>query len=161
MHLPKLIHPNQVGYVKNRNITDNIRTVIDLMEYLKDEDLPGILINIDFEKAFDLVDWTFLRSVLGKFNFGDSMIKWIQTFYTNITSCTINNRVTSRYFPVERGVRQGDPLSPYLFILCEEILACNIRQNENIEGIQLDHRQLKLLQYADDTSGLLKDKKIS
>lgn len=158
-YLPKLIHPNQVGYVKNRNITDNIRTVIDLMEYLKEENLPGILINIDFEKAFDSVDWTFLRLVLNKFNFGESIIAWIKMFYTNISSCIINNGATSNYFPVHRGVRQGDPLSPYLFILCGEILASRIRQNNNIEGIQLNDLQLKLLQYADDTNGILKDRK--
>lgn len=158
-HLTKLIHPNQVGYVKNRKITDNIRTVIDIMEHLKEDKLPGILINIDFEKAFDSIDWTFLKLVLNKFNFGNSLTKWIQTFYTNLSSCVINNGFTSKYFPVERGVRQGDALSPYLFILCAEILSSSIRQNENIEGINLQQSQLKLLQYADDTNGILKDRK--
>ena len=143
-YLPKLIHPNQVGYVKNRNITDNIRTIIDLMEYLKADNLPGILINIDFEKAFDSVDWTFLKLVLSKFNFGDSLIKWIDMFYTNISSCIMNNGLTSSYFQLHRGVRQGDPLSPYLFILCAEILASSIRQNQQIKGIPLETDELKL-----------------
>lgn len=158
-HLPKLIHSNQVGYVQNRKITDNIRTAIDIMETLKEDNLSGILINIDFEKAFDSIDWTFLKFVLHKFNFGNSLTKWIQTFYTNISSCTINNGFTSKYFPLGRGVRQGDALSPYLFILCAEILASSIRQNNKIEGMNMQHTQLKLLQYADDTTGLLKDKK--
>ena len=99
-YLPKLIHSNQVGYVKNRIITDNIRTIIDLMEFLKNGNLSGILINIDFEKAFDSVDWTFLKSVLNKFNIGESFIRWFEVFYSNISSCVINNGFTSNYFNV-------------------------------------------------------------
>ena len=156
--LPSLIHTNQVGYVKRRNITDNIRSVIDIMEYLKDRQLPGIMINIDFEKAFDSVNWLFLETMLQNLNFGPSFIKWIKTFYTNISSCITNNGYTSNYFPIQRGVRQGDPLSPYLFILVVEMMACKIRQDERVEGIKLnDTSEIKLLQYADDTNGLLKD----
>jgi len=156
-HLPKIIHQNQVGYVQGRNITDNIRTVIDIMDYLKQKNVPGILINIDFEKAFDSLDWTFLELVLQKFNFGESLIRWIKLFYTDISSCIINNSFTSPYFPVGRGVRQGDPLSPYLFILSVEILASSIRQNRDIEGLEIGNTPIKLLQYADDTSGILND----
>ena len=155
--LPKLINENQVGYVQNRNITENIRTVIDIMEYLEKEDRPGLIINIDFEKAFDSVEWPFIKLVLKKFNFGSSLMQWVETFYKNISSCVINNGVTSPYFNLERGVRQGDPLSPYLFILCAEILACKIRQNQNIHGIEIGNHKLSLLQYADDTSGILLD----
>jgi hypothetical protein len=58
-----------------------------------------------------------------------------------------------------RGVRQGDPLSPYLFILVTEILAASIIQNEKIEGINIGHSNIKVLQYADDTNGALKNEK--
>ena len=156
-YLPKIIHRNQVGYVQGRNITDNIRTVIDIMDYLMQENLPGILINIDFEKAFDSLDWVFLEKVLEKYNFGEYLIRWIKLFYTDISSCIINNGSTSPYFAVGRGVRQGDPLSPYLFILCVEILASRIRQEPDIEGTEVDGMVTKLLQYADDTSGILKN----
>ncbi len=156
--LPKLIHCNQAGYVKGRNIADNIRAIEDIVKYLKDCERPGVLINIDFEKAFDSLNWTFLLSTLAKFNFGPSFIKWIQTFYTNVSSCIINNGFTSPYFPVQRGVRQGDPLSPYLFILMVEIMSSKIRQERTITGIKLgESTELKLLQYADDTNGLLSD----
>lgn len=155
--LPKLIHSNQVGYVKGRNIAENIRTIADILDYLKDNNLPGAIVNIDFEKAFDSVQWTFMTAVLRKLNFGPSFIGWIETFYANITSCIINKGHTSRYFNVQRGVRQGDPLSPYLFIMMVEIMARKIRQDKTIHGINIENRELKLLQYADDTNGLLKD----
>ena len=76
-------------------------------------------------------------------------------FYTNISSCVINNGTTSTYFAVDRGVRQGDPLSPYLFVLGVEILAHMIRVNENIKGLKIMNQIIKLLQYADDTLGIV------
>lgn len=155
--LPKLMNENQVGYVQDRNIVENIRTIQDLLYFTKNKDIPGLMIMIDFEKAFDSLDWQFLDLVLKKFNFGPSITKWVKTFYTGVSSCVINKGVTSEYFPVERGVRQGDPLSPYLFILSVEVLACAIRQNKEIKGINIGNTELKVLQYADDTSGILRD----
>lgn len=158
-HLPGLIHENQVGYVKERSMTDNIRSIVDTINYLKSANLPGVLINVDFEKAFDSLNWGFLRETLKKVHFGPSFIKWIDLFYTNISSCIVNNGTTSKYFNVSRGVRQGDPLSPYLFIIAVEVMACKIRQDENIHGVNLGGEQVKLLQYADDTNGILQNKK--
>ena len=156
--LPELIHHNQVGYVKQRNISENIRTIADLLEYTKKKHMPGILMCIDFQKAFDSLNWAFLELTLKKFNFGDSFIHWIQTLYNGTSSCVTNNGVASEYFSLGRGVRQGDPLSPYLFILAVEILANKIRQENKIKGITIKGQDIKLLQYADDTTGTLKDK---
>lgn len=146
-----------MGYVKNRNIADNIRTVADLLHHTKLQQLPGILINIDFKKAFDSLDWIFLKLILEKFNFGATFINWIQTLYQGSSSCIINKGVTSEYFLLGRGVRQGDPLSPYLFILAVEILASIIRQENRIKGFTFQNQEVKLLQYADDTTGILAD----
>jgi len=156
-HLPKLVHPNQAGYVQGRQIANNIRAISDIYDYTKENGIPGILVNLDFEKAFDSVDWDFLNLVLKKYNFGVSLRRWIEVFYSDISSCVLNNGSTSNYFKLGRGVRQGDPLSPYLFILVVEILACSIRQNKSIKGIMIDHVETKILQYADDTNGALSD----
>ena len=69
----------------------------------------------------------------------------------------MNNGTASNYFPLERGVRQGDPLSPYLFIVVVETLAIAIRQSQDIKGISIENEETKILQYADDTTAVLSD----
>ena len=87
------------------------------------------MIFIDFQKAFDSVEWDFILGCLEAFNFGPDFIQWIKTFYKNAQSCVINNGTTSDHFFLERGVRQGDPLSPYIFVLAAEALAIAVRQD--------------------------------
>ena len=79
--------------------------------------------------------------------------------YTEISSCIINNGTTSKYFPVSRGVRQGDPLSPYLFIVVTEFLASRIRSNSDIKGFMVNENNIKLTMYADDTTAFVADEK--
>jgi len=79
-HLPKLINHNQVEYVKGRNITDNIRTISDLMFLTRKDNIGGMIIGIDFEKAFDSVNWNFLKHILKHYNFGIYFIRWVDIF---------------------------------------------------------------------------------
>ena len=153
--LPKLIHEDQTGFVKGRYIGDNIRLLYDMIHHLDEEKLPGLLVSIDYEKAFDSVDWNFMHSALEQYGFGKDILHWIQTFYKEIKSSVIVNGKVSESFHVKRGCRQGDPISPYLFILCAEILACKIRNNEEIKGIKVDNTEFKISQFADDTTFLL------
>ena len=150
--LDTLINEDQKGFTKGRYIGENIRLLYDILQITEKEKIPGCLVLIDFEKAFDTISWQFMFKVLKYFNFGNSIITWIKTFYNNISSTVIQSGFLSRSFDVERGCRQGDPLSPYLFILCAEILAEMIRKNENISGIVLNNKENKLSQFADDTS---------
>ena len=80
-----------------------------------------------------------------------------RNFYKNIQSCVINNGFASDFFALERKVRQGDPLSPFLFVLAVEVLAIAVRQNINIRGISIDGQETKLLQCTDDTTATLAD----
>ncbi len=156
-NIPNLVKLNQTGFVKGRYINDTVRALFDTIEYCKISQHNGLFLMIDFEKAFDSLDWKFLFKTLEVMNFGDSFVKWVKIFYNNIESCVCNNGITSSYFKLKRGVRQGDPLSSYLFILCVEVMAVTILNNNKIRGITVNNQELKLLQYADDTTAVLKD----
>ena len=136
--LPSLIGYEQSAFVKDRVIGDAVRTVSDILYFTKQNNLPGILLNIDFEKAYDSVDHKYLFKVLDTFNFGTSLKKWIKMFYNDISSCVMNNGLTTGYFKVNRGLRQGDPSSCYLFVLAIELLLINIRNNNDILGINIE-----------------------
>ena len=127
------------------------------MDFTEKENIPGLMIFIDFRKAFDTLEWSFLFNGLDSFNFVNEFKRWISTFYKSIQSCVINNGLSSEYFNLTHGVRQGDPLSPYLFLLAVETLAIAIRENEEIKGIVIDKQETKLLQYAGDTTAVLSD----
>ena len=113
--LPSIINSDQTGFLKNRFIGENIRLLNYIISYTEKVEIPGLLLFIDFEKAFDTLEWPFIEKTLKYFNFGGSLISWINLFYTDISSCIQNNGWSSDFFPLTRGVRQGCPLSPYLF----------------------------------------------
>lgn len=125
------------------------------MDLTVEENIPGLLIFIDFQKAFDSLELNFMLRCLESFNFGSSLIRWVFTFYKNKQSCVINNGIISDFFTLERRVKRGDPLSPYLFLIATETLALPIQQNSMIKVVTIDRNETKLLQYADDTTTVL------
>jgi hypothetical protein len=149
--LPKLINEDQSGFIRGRYIGDNIRLTYDMIEYLDRRNLPGLLVNLDFEKAFDSLSWSFMKKVLKAFGFGENIQKWIHVFYIEICSTVIVNGQASDWFKIGRGCRQGDPVSSYLYVLCAEILANMIRENDSIKGTNINNDEHKISQYADDT----------
>ena len=155
--LPKIINDDQTGYIQGRYIGQNIRLIQDIMKVTSLENIPGLAIFIDFKKAFDSLDWNFLNKTLQSFNLGPYIQKWVKTFYTDISSCVVNNGYASEFFHPQRGVRQGCPLSGILFVLCAEILANAIRNNQYIKGIKIHDKEFKISQYADDTTAFVSD----
>ena len=153
--LPSLINYDQTGFMKGRFIGENIRLIDCIIQYASEKNIPGLLLFIDFEKAFDSLEWSFIFDTLRFFGFGDSIINWVKVFYNNTESCILNNGWASNFFETQRGVRQGCPLSPYLFILVAEVLAKAIRNNTNIKGIFVSNQEIKISQYADDTTLIL------
>ena len=98
---------------------------------------------LDFKKAFDTVSHEFLNSVLSKFEFWESFKNWVKTMYKNTESCVINNGWLSKPFQINRGIRQGCPLSALLFLLVVEILAVQIRKHPE-EGLNVMERTSSL-----------------
>ena len=94
--------------------------------------------------------------MFGFFGFPTYIKEWVKILYTDIKSSVTNNGWHSEYFDLGRGVRQGCPLSPYLFILCAEILAIQTRDNAKIEGIDIGNKNYKILQYAESINAILK-----
>jgi exonuclease III len=155
--LPQVIHDDQVAYIKDRFIGQNIRTILDIMEYTKLEDKNGLIAFLDFEKAFDTIRWSVIDDALKLFNFGENIRQWVRTIYKENTACVTNNGYSSEFFPLSRGVRQGCPLSPYLFLVVVELLSIKIRNNKDIKGIKIDETEVKILQMADDTTVFVED----
>ena len=155
--LSNLIHSDQTAYVKDRYIAESVRLISDILEYTDSNDIEAILFLADFEKAFDSIDHSFLFAVLESFGFGPDFIQWVRTLFYNAESCVINNGRSTGYFRLERGTRQGDPLSAYLFILALEVLLIQIRENNDIKGIIINNTNIKLSAYADDTYFLASD----
>ena len=156
--LSSLIHSDQTGFIKGRFIGQNVRLLNDIMEYTEAKNLPGILLFIDFRKAFDTIEWNFLHKCIELYNFGPNIRKWISILYNNVESGVMNAGFMTNYFKVSRGVRQGCPLSPLLFVLAVEMLALKIRQDQLCRGIELPNGQnAKISQFADDTTLILED----
>lgn len=148
--LPKLIHPDQVGFIKNRTSSDNLRRLLHLMWQAGREPDVTVALSLDAEKAFDRVEFPYLFQTLEKFGLGNSFINWIRLLYHNPKASVVTNGRQSTAFQLHRGTRQGCPLSPLLFALALEPLAIAIRQNNNIVGIKNGSEEHKLLLYADD-----------
>ena len=152
-----LIHEDQCGFVPGRYIGENIRTIWDIMEYLDGERVQGLLVALDIEKAFDKVDRNFMFKVLDRFGCHAEWVEWVKVLYTNPKATVLNHGYFTEEFDLESGVRQGCPLSPYLFILTMEVMANAIRNDGQIRGIIVNGYEYKLSLFADDTTLILKD----
>lgn len=94
---------------------------------------------------------------LESFNLGQVFLKWIRILYSSSETCVLNRGQSSGWFPFKRGIRQGSPISPFLFVMAVEKLSEVIRNREDIRGIRLLDTETKILQFADDSSIFVED----
>ncbi|CAL4189450.1 unnamed protein product, partial [Meganyctiphanes norvegica] len=134
--------------------TNNIR---DVFYYSNDANQNGAVVNLDWEKAFDRANWDLVIKMLQKMGFPSSIINWIMNLYKNIQSiCLINGYLTNP-FNIERGIRQGCPLSMIMYVIFQEPLYNAIENSTKILPPVIKGKQIKILGYADDTTGFMKD----
>ena len=155
-YLAYVVNSDQTGFINGRYIGENIVRIFDIMDYTEEHDIPAVIMSIDYEKAFDFIEWEYIEKVLEFFKFGPEFQRWITILYSNTESCVVNNGWSTKYFKLSRGVRQGCPMSPYLFVLGAELLSLAIRANNRINGVTIDDITHKIIQYADDTAMILK-----
>ena len=154
-YLNGIIDTAQSGFVPGRYIGECTRLVYDLMKFTEDKHIPGMLVLIDFEKAFDSISWSFIYQSLSFLGFPTDIVSWVKLFNNNIKATVTQCGVLSDFIDIEQGCRQGDPIAPYLFIIVAQILTVLIKNNNNIQGIKIEDEEIKLTQFADDTTLIL------
>ena len=152
--IANLIHENQKA-VPGRHIENNIHIVQDLIDYVNESNASAALIFLDQEKAFDRMDLSFTLKTLRGFGFGENFIGWVKTIYKGARSFVKVNGCETGEFEIQRGMRQGCPLSFFLYLLTSETLSSYIRKNKNILGLRYKMKNLeplehKINQFADD-----------
>ena len=157
--LPSLISNNQTAHVKGRLIREGGSLISDILEIYDHLKIKECLMTLDPEKAFYSVNHLFLITALKNYGFKEDFIKRIQILIQNLESCAINGGSTTNYFKLERGTRQDDPISAYIFILVLQIAFLFILQNENINGFHIFEKAFLYTAYADNTTFFLKEEK--
>ena len=150
--LQNIISDEQKGFIEGRSIADCSRIMYHIIYECEKQNKDGLILLVDFEKSFDSLSWQFIHEILPKFNIGPNFIKWINLFQKDSKSRVILNGHLSEPFKLKRGYRQGDPISPYIFILCSEYLALAFKNEQNFTSIRVFNKDHRLSQYADDTS---------
>ncbi len=153
-----IIDETQSGFLSNRHISNNIHLVLDILDYSNLIIDDSLLLFLDFYKAFDTLEHNFIFQCLEKFGFGNFFCSAIKTLYANGSGSVILKSGTTRRFELWRGIRQGCPISPYLFLLAAQMLCSHIKAS-SLKGVTIAEREVIISQLADDTTLFLKDEK--
>lgn len=153
----KIVHQDQTGFIPNRATSMNIRRVFLNLQIPTDNMGSRAVMLLDVVKAFDSVEWEYIWRVLREFGFGPSFISWVKVLYNDPKAKVRINGDYSSEFQLERGSRQGCPLSPLIFALAMEPLAISMRQNRIIKGFQRAEGEERIALYADDVLIFLGD----
>jgi hypothetical protein len=154
--MDSVVASTQSAFVKGRNLVDGVMVVNEVIDLAKKSGKASLVLKMDFEKAYDSVDWGFLEYMMRRFGFGARWIDWMKAcVFAGNLSVLVNGSHTSE-ISIQRGLKQGDPLAPFLFLLVAEGFAGLMRSavEKNLFkgfGVGPENLIVTHLQYADDT----------
>ena len=152
--IPHLVHSDQTGFIKGRCIAENFIYATEVVQCCHKRGASAIILKLDFRKAFDSVDWHALDAILLAKGFPARWRTWITNLNTSSQTAVVLNGVPGKWIQCRKGLRQGDPLSPYLFILVADLLQQMVL-SASMQGLLqhpiVDSLPCPVLQYADDT----------
>ncbi|WVZ96489.1 hypothetical protein U9M48_042121 [Paspalum notatum var. saurae] len=152
----RTIKPSQPAFLPGRNIMEGVVIVHETIHELHSRKKDGVMIKLDFEKAYDKVNWDFLQQTLRMKGFNPLWCKWVESFVQGGNVGIKVNDQLGNYFQTKKGLRQGDPMSSILFNIVVDMLAILVaraKEDGQIKGVvpHLVDDGLSILQYADDT----------
>ncbi|XP_016164511.1 uncharacterized protein LOC107607036 [Arachis ipaensis] len=154
--MPQLVGETQSAFVKDRKIHDGALIACETVQCLKLRKKQAAIVKLDFQKVYDRVRWSFVDIVLQKMGFGITWRTWVKECVTTTSMSVLINGFLSKPFKMERGLRQRDSLSPFLFVLIVDVLHRMVGdavRNGRISPLLVgrDNIELSHLQFADDT----------
>uniref|UniRef100_A0A8I6WLN0 Reverse transcriptase domain-containing protein n=1 Tax=Hordeum vulgare subsp. vulgare TaxID=112509 RepID=A0A8I6WLN0_HORVV len=158
----RLISPNQTSFIKGRYILESVVLAHEVIHEVKKSEMHGLVLKLDYEKAYDRVSWEFLFEMLESRGFGTKWISWIKCLLLQSTFSVRINDTTGPYFVGGKGLKQGDPISPILFNLVADVFSKMLIKASScglISGLlnNIIPGGVVSLQYADDTLLFLED----
>ena len=167
--LPELISPSQSAFVAGRAIGDNVLITHETLHYLRTSEAKkhcAMAVKTDMSKAYDRMEWGFIRAVLTQLGFAPQWVSWVMSCIETVSYSFLINGTPQGAIRPSRGIRQGDPLSPYIFILCTEVLSslCDKGlENGSLSGVRVSRASpaINHLLFADDTMFFCKSNQAS